>query len=126
VAKGGLDSKEYVEARTIARRQAGEEGIDKVLREHRLDALVAPTGQPAWLTDFIKGDASGGGFTQAAAVAGYPHVTVPAGFVHGLPVGLSFVGAAWSEPRLIALAYAYEQASKARKTPTYRKTINGW
>jgi amidase len=124
--KGGLDSKEYLDALANNQKLSRVEGIDKLLTENKLDALVAPTGGPAWLTDFIKGDASGGGFTQPAAVAGYPHVTVPAGFVQGLPCGISFVGTAWSEARLIALAYAYEQASHARKPPTYAKTINAW
>ena len=76
--------------------------------------------------DFIKGDASGGSFTSAAAVAGYPHVTVPAGHVQGLPCGISFVGTAWSEARLIALAYAFEQASRARKPPAFPKSVNAW
>ena len=125
-SKGGLDSPEYIEALASNRRLSREEGIDKALRDNHLDALIAPTGQPAWLTDFIKGDASGGGFAQAAAVAGYPHVTVPGGYVQGLPVGLSFVGTAWSEPRLIAIAYAFEQASKVRRPPKYKKTLNGW
>jgi Asp-tRNAAsn/Glu-tRNAGln amidotransferase A subunit and related amidases len=125
-AKGGLDSKEYQDALAQNRRLARAEGIDKALAEHKVDALIAPTGPPAWLTDFVKGDASGGGFTQAAAVAGYPHITVPAGFVRGLPVGLSFVGAAWTEARLIALAYAFEQATKVRRAPAYPKTINDW
>ena len=125
-AKGGLDSKEYLDALAQNRRLSRAEGIDKALVDNKVDALIAPTGQPAWLTDFIKGDASGGGFTQAAAVAGYPHITVPAGFVRGLPVGLSFVGTAWSEARLIALAYAFEQATKARRAPEYPKTINDW
>jgi amidase len=124
--KGGLDSKEYVEALANNHKLSRAEGIDKVMNENKLDALVAPSGGPAWLIDFIKGDASGGGFTTPAAVAGYPHITVPAGFVQGLPCGISFVGQAWSEPRLIALAYAFEQASKARKPPTYAKTINAW
>jgi len=124
--KGGLDSKEYLDALANNQKLSRAEGIDKLLTENKLDALVAPTGGPAWLTDFVKGDASGGGFTQPAAVAGYPHVTVPAGFVQGLPCGISFVGTAWSEARLIALAYAYEQASHARKPPTYAKTLNAW
>ena len=122
----GLDDKEYRDALAANRRLSREEGIDKVLTEHRLDALVAPTGAPAWLTDYIKGDASGGGFTTPAAVAGYPHVTVPAGFVQGLPCGISFVGTAWSEARLIALAYAFEQATKHRRAPTFPRTVNTW
>jgi amidase len=124
--KGGLDSKEYLDALANNLKLSRAEGIDKVLTENKLDALVAPTGQPAWLTDFIKGDASGGSFTSPAAVAGYPHITVPAGFVQGLPCGISFVGTAWSEPRLIALAYAFEQASRHRKAPTFPKTVNSW
>ena len=125
-AKGGLDSPEYLDALAANRRLSRAEGIDKALADNQLDALVAPTNQPAWLTDFIKGDASGGGFAQPAAVAGYPHVTVPAGFVQGLPVGLSFVGTAWSDARLVALAYAFEQATHARRAPTFPKTVNGW
>ncbi|MBL8519456.1 MAG: amidase [Betaproteobacteria bacterium] len=121
-AKGDLASKEYLEALATGRRLSREEGIDKVLAEHKLEALVAPSGGPAWLTDFIRGDNAGGGFTTPAAVAGYPHVTVPAGFVHGLPVGMSFVGGAWSEARLIGFAYAYEQASKRRRAPRYLRT----
>ncbi|APV52528.1 amidase [Betaproteobacteria bacterium GR16-43] len=124
VAKGGLDSKEYLEALENNHKYSRAEGIDKIMDEKQLDALVAPTGGPAWLTDFIKGDASGGGFTSPAAVAGYPHITVPAGFVHGLPCGISFVGRAWSEPRLIAIAYAYEQATRHRRAPTFPKSVN--
>ena len=122
--KGGLDSKEYIEALANNHRYAREEGIDQVMKEHQLDALVAPTCGPAWLTDFINGDASGGSFTTPAAVAGYPHITVPCGFVHGLPVGLSFVAGAWAEGPLIAMAYAYEQASLQRRAPTYAKSRN--
>ena len=124
VAKGGLDSKEYLDALANNLKFARTEGLDKALADNKLDALVAPSGSPAWLTDFIRGDFSGGGFSQAAAVAGYPHITVPAGFVQGLPVGISFVGAAWSEPLLISMAYAFEQASKARRAPKFVKTVN--
>ena len=124
--KAGLDSPEYLEARGSSLRAARDEGIDRMLREHKLDALVAPTGGLPWMIDFIKGDASGGGFTSAAAVAGYPHITVPGGWTNGLPVGFSFVGAAWSEPRLIALAYAFEQATKHRRAPTYPRSVNVW
>ena len=125
-AKGRLDSPEYLKARGEGLRLARDEGIDKVLKEHKLDALVAPTAGLPWMNDLVKGDASSGGFTAQAAVAGYPHVTVPAGFVQGLPIGLSFVGTAWSEARLIGLAYAFEQATRHRRAPTYPKTINKW
>lgn len=118
-ARPGLDSRDYVKALANNRRYARDKGLDQVLREHKLDALVAPTGGPAWLTDYINGDHYGGSFSSPAAVAGYPHITVPAGFVRGLPVGLSFVGKAWSEPVLIGMAYAYEQASRRRRAPTY-------
>jgi amidase len=97
-------------------------GIDAVMRKYRLDALVAPTGGPAWLTDLVNGDggtATIPGPSTVAAVAGYPHITVPAGYFHGLPVGVSFVGSAWSEPTLIKLAYAYEQATKHRRPPVF-------
>ena len=122
--KGGLDSKAYLDALANNLLFSRAKGIDKVLNEHKLDALVAPSGGPAWLTDFIKGDASGGGFSSPAAVAGYPHVTVPAGHVFGLPCGISFVGTAWSEPTLIRLAYAFEQATMHRRAPTFAKSLN--
>ncbi len=122
--KGSLDSKEYLDALANNLLYSRAEGIDKVLKEHKLDAMVAPSGGPAWLTDFIKGDASGGGFSSAAAVAGYPHVTVPAGHVSGLPCGMSFVGTAWSEPTLIRLAYAFEQATLHRRSPTFARSVN--
>ncbi len=118
-AKGGLDSKAYLDALANNQRYSRAEGIDQVLREHQLDALVAPTGGPAWLTDFINGDHYGGSFSTPAAVAGYPHITVPAGQVHGLPVGLSFVGPAYSEATLIKMAYGFEQATMHRRAPRF-------
>ena len=123
-AKGDLDSQEYKDALANNLKFSQEQGIDKVLTENQLDALVAPTGELAWLTDFIHGDSSGNSFTTPAAVAGYPHITVPAGFAKGLPCGISFVGKAWSEPTLIAMAYAYEQASRRRRPPSYVRTVN--
>lgn len=122
-AKPGLAAPEYKEALANNLRYSREEGIDRVMREHKLDALVAPTGGPAWMTDYINGDHYGGSFSSPAAVAGYPHITVPAGFVRGLPVGLSFVGGAWSEAALLGMAYAYEQASRRRRAPTYAATL---
>jgi amidase len=123
-AKPGLDDPAYRAALANNHRYARAEGIDRIMREERLDALVAPTGDVAWLTDYIKGDHYGGSFSSPAAVAGYPHVTVPAGQVHGLPVGISFVGGAYSEATLIAIAYAYEQASRRRRAPTFPATVN--
>jgi amidase len=123
-AKGGLDSKEYLDALASNQRYAREEGIDQVLKTHNLDALVAPTGGVPWLTDFYNGDSGGDSFTQPAAVSGYPHITVPAGFVHGLPCGISFVGTAWSEAKLIRIASAYEHATHHRRAPTYAPTLN--
>ncbi|HUR29437.1 MAG TPA: amidase [Planctomycetota bacterium] len=121
--KGPLSESAYLEALEKNRRLAGPDGIDAVMSQHQLDALVAPTGAPAWLTDLVNGDAPIGGSSTPAAVAGYPHVTVPAGQAFGLPVGISFFGRAWSEARLIQLAYAYEQGTKHRKAPTFRPTI---
>jgi amidase len=116
-AKGPLTERAYRQARERARRLAGPRGIDAALKQHRLDALLAPTNGPAWVTDQVNGDHFGGGSSTLAAVAGYPNITVPAGQVHGLPVGISFFGAAWSEAKLIAIAQAYEQASRARRAP---------
>lgn len=116
--KGDLTEDTYKKAREKSFRLAGEEGIDRLLKDNKLQALIGPTGGPAWKIDLINGDHyTGGGASQAAAIAGYPHITVPMGFVHGLPVGLSFIGTAWSEPVLIGLAYSWEQISKERRPP---------
>ncbi len=123
-AKDGLDAPAYRAALANNERYARAEGIDQVMKEHRLDALVAPTGGVAWLTDFINGDHYGGSFSSPAAVAGYPHITVPAGQVHGLPVGLSFVGAAYSEAALIRMAYSYEQATLHRRAPQFKASVS--
>jgi amidase len=109
-AKGDLTDSAYLDALATNRRLTRDEGIDATLQTRKLDALVAPTGTPAWLIDHILGDFVLGGCSSAAAVAGYPHITVPAGFIKGLPVGLSFFAGAWQEPILIRVAYAFEQA----------------
>jgi amidase len=110
---GDLRDPGYLEQRNAASTIA-RDGLDSALLEHRLDAVLALTGHPAWLTDHVLGDYHGWGTSSPAAVSGYPSVTLPAGHVHGLPVGLSLIGPAWSEPRLIALAHAFEQARLAR------------
>jgi amidase len=121
-AKGPLSDRRYVDALRTARQLSSDEGIDRVMDAHSLDAIVAPTGGPAWVTDLVNGDHFGGGSSGFAAVAGYPNITVPAGFVFGLPVGLSFFGRAWSEPTLIRLAYAFEQATLHRRPPGFLPT----
>jgi amidase len=122
--KGPLTDRKYLDDLANNRRLMGAQGIDATIAKHKLDAIVAPTQGPAWLIDLVNGDAGGGGsFTAPAAVAGYPHVTVPMGQVRGLPVGLSFVGRAWSEATLLKLAYAFEQAAPARRKPTFEETV---
>ncbi len=119
-AKGGLAEPTYIRARSDARRLAGPEGIDAALKAQRLDALIAPATGPAWLTDYKAGDKFPGAGYGAAAVAGYPSLTIPMGrSAEGLPLGIVFIGTAWSEPRLIELGYAYEQLTRARKPPEY-------
>src|SRR5262249_46086124 len=114
-AKGPLTSYEYLEALAKCRRLTRTEGIDAIMDKSKLGALVAPTLGPACVTDWVVGDRWLGTSSTAAAVAGYPSITVPAGFIFGLPIGISFFGRAWSEPALIKLAYAFEQATKPRR-----------
>ena len=118
-AKGPLSDSTYLAALAATRRLSRAEGIDRTMDEHQLDAIIGPTGGPAWVTDLVNGDHFGGGSSGYAAVAGYPNITVPAGSVHGLPVGLSFFGRAWSEPTLIRIAYAFEQTTQARRVPRF-------
>src|SRR5258706_12569754 len=125
--KPPLTNAKYRRELASNRRLAGPQGIDATMKAHRLDALVAPTGGPAWIIDLVNGDggtAAAPGPSTVTSVAGYPHITVPMGFVRGLPVGLSFFGRAWSEPTLIRLAYAYEQATRHRRPPTFAPTAN--
>lgn len=121
--KGPLTEKAYIDALEKNHQFARTEGIDATMDKYHLDAIVAPTGGPAWLTDLVNGDHSAGGSSNAAAVAGYPNINVTAGFISGLPVGISFFGRAWSEPVLIRLAFAFEQATKARQAPRFSSTI---
>jgi amidase len=122
-AKGPLTDKAYVDARAKCVRMARTQGIDAVMTQHRLDAIVVPTGNPPWAIDPLLGDHFLGGSSTPAAVAGYPSVAVPAGHSFGLPVGLSFIGRAWSEPTLIKLAYAYEQGTRHRQPPKFLATV---
>jgi len=121
--KGPLTAPAYRTALTTCRTRARALGIDAVMTRLRLDAIVAPTGSPAWPTDLINGDHFLGASSTPAAVAGYPSITVPAGFVHGLPVGVSFIGRAWSEAKLIQYAFAYEQATRRRKPPQFLRSM---
>jgi amidase len=118
-AKGPLTDKQYTDALARNHQLARTEGIDATMDKYQLDAIVAPTGGPAWLTDLINGDHVAGGSSNSAAVAGYPNINVMAGYLWGLPVGISFFGRAWSEPTLIKLAYSFEQATKARQAPRF-------
>ncbi len=121
--KGALTDKEYVAALAANHSLSREHGIDGVMDKFHLDAIVAPTGGPAWITDLANGDHAVGGSSNAAAVAGYPNINVPAGFIFGLPVGISFFGRAWSEPVLLKIAYGFEQLVNARKPPKFLAEI---
>jgi amidase len=122
-AKGPLTSKPYLQALRKNHLLTRTQGIDFIMKKHRLDALIAPTGGPSWPTDWINGDHFSGGYSSASAVAGYPHITVPAGYVFGMPVGISFFGGAYSEGKLIGMAYSFEQATKIRRPPKFSSSV---
>ncbi|MHA1634265.1 MAG: amidase [Candidatus Thorarchaeota archaeon] len=121
--KGGLDSEEYIEALEKCRKLSRDDGLDAALNDNKLDALIAPSGGPTWLTDHVVGDHSSGGSSSLAAVSGYSSITVPAGYIHGLPVGISFISGPYQEPTLIRLAYSFEQATSVRVPPQFKPSV---
>ena len=122
-AKGDLTTPEYLKALADSKQFSGKEGIDAAMEKHNLDAIIAQTNGPAWTIDWVNGDHFSGGSSSPAAISGYPNITVPMGYVHGLPVGISFFGRAWSEPKLLKIAYAFEQATKHRKAPGFLESL---
>lgn len=120
--KGDLNSPEYLKALAVVEKGSREQGIDRVMDELQLDAIIAPTGSPAWKTDHLNGDHYQLGTSSEAAISGYPNITVPMGFIGDLPVGISFYGRAWSEPKLLEMAYAFEQATNQRRVPQFKTT----
>jgi amidase len=122
-AKGPLTEKKYLAGLAKDLKMSRVDGIDATMNKYKLDAIVAPTGSPAWVTDLVNGDHFSGASSTPAAVAGYPNINVPAGFSHSLPIGISFFGRAYSEPTLIKFAYAYEQATKHRRAPQFIPTL---
>ncbi len=123
-SKPGIDDAGYIAARDAARRLAGPDGIDRLRREHNVDLLIGITNGPAWAIDLVNGDNFGGpSASQLPAVAGYPHLTVPMGAVEGLPIGVSFIGTAWDDARVLAAGHAYELARGPRPVPTYRAAV---
>jgi amidase len=121
-SKGSLEMKEYKKALKSMLRAYRDEGIDRIMNEHQLDAIVSPSGGPAWKTDLINGDNFNLSTSVYAALSGYPNITVPVGFIGDVPVGISFFGRAWSEPTLLEIAYAYEQGTQHRKPPKFLST----
>ena len=122
-SKGNLKTEEYINALHECKKLSREDGIEKEIEKHRLDVIFAPTNGPTWTIDWVNGDHFGGGSSSPAAIAGYPNITVPAGYVHGLPIGISFFGKAYSEPVLLSIAFAFEQATQHRKAPDFKRTI---
>lgn len=118
-SKGTLDDQAYLRAKELCRAHSRDLGIDRVLGEHRLDAIIGPSGGPPWKIDHLLGDHCLGGTASYPAVAGYPNITLPAGFIHGLPFGVSVFGRAYSEPQLIGIAMAFETATHARRRPSF-------